>query len=68
MNASFRFFQGSLNKERETPEFLVQTDLVIIPGGLSSQLQVLDVNHSVTHLYEEWLASGNCLLTPAGNI
>jgi hypothetical protein len=49
-------------------------DLVIIPGGMTSQLQVLDVvvnkpfKDRLRCLYGEWLLSGNCPLTPAGNI
>jgi hypothetical protein len=53
---------------------LLNTDLVIIPGGMTSQLQVLDVvvkkplKDRLHCLYEEWPLSGNCPLTAAGNI
>jgi hypothetical protein len=49
-------------------------DLVIIPGVMTPQLQILDVvvnkpfRDPLCHLYGEWLLSGNCQLTPAGNI
>jgi hypothetical protein len=47
---------------------------VITPGGMTSQFQVLDVVFNkpfkdwLRCLYGEWLLSGNCPLTPAGNI
>jgi hypothetical protein len=53
---------------------LQNTDLEIIPGGTSSQLQVLYVAVNIPfkvrlrHLYGEWLLSENCPLTPTGNI
>jgi hypothetical protein len=52
---------------------LLNTDLVIIPRGMTSQLQVLDVvvnkpfKDRLRRLYGEWLLSGNCPQTPAGN-
>ncbi|XP_072504854.1 pogo transposable element with KRAB domain isoform X1 [Notamacropus eugenii] len=51
----------------------MDTDMVIIPGGLTSQLQVLDVvvykplNDSVRSQYSEWLLAGNLALSPTGN-
>jgi putative intracellular protease/amidase len=50
------------------------TDLVIIPGGITSQLQVLDVMVNKPFLdylkkrYSEWLLTGDHALTPAGRI
>lgn len=46
MNAGFRCFQGLLNKESANCNFLYNTDLVIVPGGMMSQLQVLEVEVS----------------------
>jgi hypothetical protein len=50
------------------------TDLVIIPGGMTFQLQVQDVmvnkpllDH-LKQLYSEWLLTGDHALTPAGRI
>jgi hypothetical protein len=68
-------FKGHLTeKVKSVASNLLNTDLVIIPGGMTSQLQVLDVvvNKSFKDwlrcLYGEWLLSGNCPQTPAENI
>jgi hypothetical protein len=67
-------FKGHITKTVKTvASNLLNMDLVIMPGGMISQLQVLDevVNKPFKdkyHLYGEWLLSGNCPLTPAGNI
>jgi hypothetical protein len=68
-------FKGHLAKEVKTvASDLLNTDLVIIPGGMTSKLQVFDVvvnnpfSDWLHHLYGKWLLSGNCPLTPAGNI
>lgn len=51
----------------------MNTDMVIIPGGLTSQLQVLDMvvykplNDSVRAQYYNWLLAGNLALSPTGN-
>jgi hypothetical protein len=48
------------------------TDLVAIPGGMASQMQVLDVavnkpfRDQLKQLYSEWLLSGDHALTPHG--
>jgi hypothetical protein len=49
-------------------------DLVIVLGGMTSQLQILDVAVNKPFkvwlhcLLGQWLLSGNCPLTPAGNM
>jgi hypothetical protein len=53
---------------------LLNTDLVVIPEGMTSQLQVLDMvvnkpfKDQLCCLYRKGLLSGNCPLTPARNI
>jgi hypothetical protein len=43
-NAGFRCFQGPLSRGSETvASYVLNIDLVIIPGGMTSQLQVVDV-------------------------
>jgi hypothetical protein len=68
-------FKGHLTEKVKTvASNLLNTDPVIIPGGMTSLLQVLDVvvnkpfKNRLCCLYGEWLISGNCPLTPAGNI
>jgi hypothetical protein len=68
-------FEGHLTEKVKTvASYLLNTDLVIIPGGITSVLQVLDVvvnkpfKDQLRRLYGEWMLSGNCPLTPAGNI
>ena len=52
----------------------MSTDLVVIPGAVTSQLQVLDVmvdrsfKDHLKQLYSEWLVAGDHALTPAGRI
>jgi hypothetical protein len=52
----------------------INTTLVVIPGGMTSQLQVLDVvvnklfKGHLKQLHSEWLLSGDRALTPAGRI
>lgn len=52
----------------------MSTDLVVIPGGMTSQLQVLDVvvnkpfKDSLRRLYNDWLVAGDHALTPSGKI
>lgn len=51
-----------------------RTDLVIIPGGMTSMLQPLDVclnkpfKAHVKRLYAEWMADGLYALTPTGRV
>jgi hypothetical protein len=52
----------------------MNTDLVVIPGGMTLQLQVLDVvvnkpfKDHLKQLYSEWLLKGDHALSPAGRI
>jgi hypothetical protein len=52
----------------------INTNPVTTWGSMTSQLEVSNwqlTKHStdyIFHLYEKWLLSGNCPLTPAGNI
>jgi hypothetical protein len=51
--------------------YVMNTDLVVIPGGMTSQLLVLANNHFrhyLKQLYSEWLLAGDYVLTPAGTI
>jgi hypothetical protein len=68
-------FRGHLTEKVKTvASNLLNTDLVIIPGGMTSQLHVLDVvvdkpfKDQQRCLYWGWPLSGNYPLTPAGNI
>lgn len=51
-----------------------QTELVVIPGGMTSQLQPLDnclnkpFKAHVRWLYNEWMASDTVALTPSGRL
>lgn len=51
-----------------------QTELAVIPGGMTSQLQPLDVclnkpfKDHVRRLYSEWMASDSIALTPSGRL
>jgi hypothetical protein len=52
----------------------LNTDLVVMPGGMTPQLHILDVfdnkpfKDSLSHFCWELLLSEKCLLTPAGKI
>jgi len=69
-------FKGHLTPEIEATitGSSMNTDLVIIPGGVTVQLQVLDVvvnklfKDHLKQLYSEWLLKGDHALTPAGRI
>nr|XP_054928945.1 uncharacterized protein LOC129385819 [Dermacentor andersoni] len=67
-------FGGHLEKNVRCRMSELRTDLAIIPGGLTSVLQPLDVSinkpfkDNVRRLYTEWMAAGNHDLTPAGKI
>jgi hypothetical protein len=49
-------------------------DLIVIPGGVTSQLQVLDVvvtkpfKDHLRQLYNDWLLEANLVLTPGGKL
>jgi hypothetical protein len=55
-------------------DLTINTDLVVTPGGMTSQLQVLEVvvNKSfkdhLKQIYSEWLLAGDHILTPTGKI
>jgi hypothetical protein len=69
-------FKGSLTPEVKATitSGSINTDIVLIPGGMTSQLQVLDVvvkklfKDHLQQLYSEWLFNGDHALTPAGRI
>jgi hypothetical protein len=52
----------------------MNTDLVVVPRGMTSQLQVLDVvvnklfKDHLKQLYSEWLLAGDHILMPTGKI
>lgn len=67
-------FRGHLTEPVKAQLENFNTDLVIIPGGMTSQLQVLDVvvnkpfKDQLRKHYNDWLLSGNHQLTPTGKI
>jgi hypothetical protein len=67
-------FKGYLSPEVKSAIHAMNTDLVVTPGGMTSQLHVLDVvvnKHFKDHLkqlYSEWLLAGDHILTPTGKI
>lgn len=67
-------FRGHLSDEVKNAIREAKTDLVVIPGGMTSQLQPLDVcinkpfKDRVRREYEEWLAENNKALTPTGRV
>lgn len=67
-------FRGHLEKGVRRRMTEMRTDIAVIPGGLTSVLQPLDVSvnkpfkDNVRRLYTEWMAEGNHDLTPAGKI
>ena len=67
-------FRGHLTEPVKSQVRAMNGDLVIIPGGMTSQLQVLDVvvnkpfKDNLRKKYTEWLLSGNHALTPTGKI
>lgn len=67
-------FRGHTTDDVKNKLKSMHSDMVTIPGGMTSQLQVLDVcvnkpfKDHLRCLYSEWLISGNCPLTPAGKI
>ncbi|KAK0141224.1 Pogo transposable element with KRAB domain [Merluccius polli] len=67
-------FRGHLTEPVKSQVRAMNGDLVIIPGGMTSQLQVLDVvvnkpfKDNLQKKYTEWLLSGNHALTLTGKI
>jgi hypothetical protein len=67
-------FKGHLTPEVKFANHAMNTDLMVIPGGMTTQLQVLDVvvnkpfKDHLNQLYSEWLLAGDHILTPTGKI
>lgn len=67
-------FHGHLTEPVKTQLRKMNGDLVILPGGMTSQLQVLDVvvnkpfKDNLRKRYTEWLLSGDHSLTPTGKL
>ena len=67
-------FRGHLTEPVKTQLRKMNGDLVIIPGGMTSQLQVLDVvvnkpfKDNLRKRYTEWLLSDDHALTPTGKL
>lgn len=66
-------FRGHLTPQVKKEVEAMNTDLVIIPGGMTSQLQVLDVvvnKPFKDHMRKkyEWMLSGNHQFTPTGKL
>uniref|UniRef100_A0A3Q1GUX3 Pogo transposable element derived with KRAB domain n=1 Tax=Acanthochromis polyacanthus TaxID=80966 RepID=A0A3Q1GUX3_9TELE len=67
-------FRGHLTEPVKKQLRSMNSDLVIIPGGMTSQLQVLDVvvnkpfKDSLRKRHTEWLLSADHALTPTGRI
>jgi hypothetical protein len=73
-NARAGCIYRSFNTRSQICDSCNNTDLVVIPGGMTSQLQALDVvvnkpfKDHLKHLYSEWLLAGDYILTPTGKI
>jgi hypothetical protein len=67
-------FKGHLTQQVKEEMRKANTDLIVIPDGMKSQLQVLDVVVSrpfkdhLRQLYSDWLLEGNHALTPGGKL
>ncbi|KAM3597912.1 uncharacterized protein V6R79_011098 [Siganus canaliculatus] len=67
-------FHGNLTEPVKKRLRSMNGDIVIIPGGMTSQLQVLDVvvnkpfKDNLRKRYTEWLLSTDHALTPTGRI
>jgi hypothetical protein len=67
-------FWGHLNDDVKKKLQRGQTDMVVIPGGLTSILQPLDISINkpfkelLRRFYGEWMAEGNHRYTPGGKI
>jgi hypothetical protein len=67
-------FKGHLTQKIKEEMRKANTDLVMTPGGMTSQLQVLDVvinkpfKDHLRQLYNDWRLEGNHALTPGGKL
>ena len=67
-------FRGHLTEEVKSILKRNKTDQVVIPGGMTSQLQPLDVSinkpfkDNLRRHYDAWLSRDDLAITPAGNI
>lgn len=67
-------FRGHLTESVKKKLDEERTELVVIPGGMTSQLQPLDVclnkpfKDHVRRLYNEWMSADNATLTPSGRL
>jgi len=66
-------FHGHLGDDTKRILKKMKTDLAVIPGGLMSALQVLDVSvnkpfKDVRTLCTQWMAEGGHEMTPTGKI
>jgi hypothetical protein len=67
-------FKGHLTQQVKEEMRKANTDLVVIPSGMTSQLQVLDVvvnkpfKDHLRQLYNDWLLEGNHALTQGGKL
>jgi hypothetical protein len=67
-------FKKHLTQQVKEEMRKANTDLIMIPGGMTSQLQVLDVvvnkpfKDHLRQLNTDWLLDGNHALTPGGKL
>jgi hypothetical protein len=67
-------FKGHLTQQVKEEMRKANTDLIVIPGGMTPQLLVLDVfinkpfKDHLRQLYNDWLLEGNHARTPAGKL
>lgn len=67
-------FRGHLTEKVKAELRKEETDMLVIPGGLTGQLQPLDVGVNkpfkdlLRREYNEWLSADNRELTPAGRV
>ena len=67
-------FRGHLNEDVKNKLQRGRTDIIVIPGGVTSILQPLDLSinkpfkESLRRFYGEWMAESNHRYTPGGKI
>lgn len=67
-------FRGHTTDEMKTALKRLNTDLVVIPGGMTSMLQVIDVvvnkpfKDKLKEYYNEWMINGEHFFTRNGNL